>query len=111
MMNSTVKDAALNNIELLKKVVEFKEKFYRCPWAKYEEGKIGTIKLMPPKINMQALKDDYEHMQNMIFGEKYDCETILTELKKFEDELNSTTAKEFKLIQNDLKLDELKNNQ
>ena len=34
MMNSPVKDEALADIELLNKVVQFKEKFYRCPWAR-----------------------------------------------------------------------------
>ena len=89
MMNSTVKDAALNNTELLKKVVEFKEKFYRCPWAKYEDAKIGTIKLMPPERNMQALKDDYGHIQNMIFGNKPEFQEIMAGMRKLEYEMNS----------------------
>lgn len=88
MMNSPVKDAAFNNTELLKKVVEFKEKFYRCPWAKYEDAKIGTMKLMPPERNIQALKTDYEHMQNMIFGTKPIFHEIMTGIQKLEDEIN-----------------------
>ena len=88
MMNSPVKDAALNNIELLQKVVEFKEKFYRCPWAKYEDAKIGTMKLMPPERNMQILIDDYKHMQNMIFGDKPEFNKILIGLQKLENEIN-----------------------
>ena len=70
-------------------MVEFKEKFYRCPWAKYEDAKIGTMKLMPPEINMQALKDDYEHMQNMIFGNKPEFQEIITSVQKFETEINN----------------------
>lgn len=89
MMNSPVKNVALNNTELLKKVVEFKEKFYRCPWAKYEEAKIGTMKLMPPERNMQALKDDYKHMQNMIFGNKPEFQEIMAGMQKLEYEMNS----------------------
>ena len=88
MMNSPVKNVALNNIELLKKVVEFKEKFYRCPWAKYEEAKIGTMKLMPPERNIQALKDDYKHMQNMIFGNKPEFQEIMAGMQKLENEMN-----------------------
>lgn len=89
MMNTPVKDAALKNTGLLKKVVEFKEKFYRCPWAKYEDAKIGTMKLMPPERNMQALKDDYEHMQNMIFGNKPEFQEIMAGVQKFETEINN----------------------
>ena len=88
MANSPVKDAAFANIELLEKVVLFKEKFYRCPWAQYENAKIGTMQLMPPERNLQVLKDDYEHMQNMIFGEKIPFDTILDGIKKLEKEMN-----------------------
>ena len=88
MANSPVKDAAFANIELLEKVVLFKEKFYRCPWARYEDAKIGTMKLMPPERNLQVLKDDYEHMQNMIFGEKIRFDTILEGIEKLEKEMN-----------------------
>ena len=88
MANSPVKDAAFANIELLEKVVLFKEKFYRCPWARYEDAKIGTMKLMAPERNLQVLKDDYEHMQNMIFGEKIPFDTILDGIAKLEKEMN-----------------------
>lgn len=83
-----VKDAAFANIELLEKVVLFKEKFYRCPWAQYKNAKIGTMKLMLPERNMQVLKDDYEHMQNMIFGENISFDTILDGIEKLEKEIN-----------------------
>lgn len=89
MANSPVKDAAFGNIELLEKVVLFKEKFYRCSWAKYENAKIGTMKLMPPERNLQVLKDDYDHMQNMIFGEKIPFDTILDGIEKLEKEMNA----------------------
>ena len=92
MANSPVKDAAFANIELLENVVLFKEKFYRCPWARYENAKIGTMKLMPPERNLQVLKDDYEHMQNMIFGEKIPFDTILDGIEKLEKEMNSNNC-------------------
>lgn len=88
MMNSPVKDDAFADIQLLDKVVRFKEKFYRCPWAKYEEAKVGTIKLMPPQGRLQVLKDDYEHMQNMIFGNKPDFDIILKGIEQLEKEIN-----------------------
>ncbi|MBQ6938158.1 MAG: nucleotidyl transferase AbiEii/AbiGii toxin family protein [Clostridia bacterium] len=88
MMNSPVKDDALADIGLLNKVVQFKEKFYRCPWARYDEAKVGTLRLMPPERNLQVLKDDYDHMQNMIFGDKTDFEVILKGIKRLEMEIN-----------------------
>lgn len=88
MMNSPVKSEALADSELLDKVVAFKEKFYRCPWARYEDAKIGTIKLMPPERNYAVLRDDYEHMQNMIFGQKPSFDTILNSIAELEKEIN-----------------------
>ena len=88
MMNSPVKGDAFKDVELLDKVVKFKEKFYRCPWARYDEARVGTMKLMPPERNIPALRDDYEHMQNMIFGDKPDFDTILEGIKQLEKEIN-----------------------
>ncbi len=88
MAKSPVKSAAFTDIELLEKVVRFKEKFYRCSWAKYDEAKPGTMKLVPSEKNIKALKDDYEHMKNMIYGEKPDFDMILKAVKVLEDEIN-----------------------
>ena len=88
MAKSFVKERAFADIELLDKVVKFKEKFYRCPWAKYENAKVGTMKLMPPQRNLQVLKDDYEHMQNMIFGDKIPFDMILEGFGELEKEMN-----------------------
>ncbi len=88
MANSFVKEKAFADIALLDKVVKFKEKFYRCHWAKYEDAKIGTMKLMPPERNLQVLKDDYEHIQNMIYGKKIPFDTILDGIAALEKEMN-----------------------
>lgn len=88
MAHSEVKDNAFNNVELLNKVVAFKEKFYRCPWAEYENAKVGTIKLMPPDCNLRTLELDYIHMQNMIFGEKPEFNVLMAEMERLESEIN-----------------------
>lgn len=89
MGSSKVKEKAFLDIELLKEVVLFKDKFYRSSWAKYIEACPGTIKLLPPEQSWSALSDDYLHMQNMIFGDKPSFEEIMKGIKKLEDEINS----------------------
>ena len=89
MYNSPVKDKAFGDLDLLDRVVKFKEKFYRCPWAKYEDAKSGTMKLMPPDFNIKALEKDYKHMQNMIFGTKPSFDEIMAAIKQLEIEINS----------------------
>ena len=89
MAKSPVKVAAFADIDLLEKVVRFKEKFYRCSWAKYDEAKPGTMKLIPSEKNIKALREDYEHMKNMIYGEKPELDVILSAVKMLEDEINA----------------------
>lgn len=58
------------------------------PLGSVRKSKIGTMKLMPPERNLQVLKDDYDHMQNMIFGEKVPFDTILDGIEELEKEVN-----------------------
>ena len=88
MAKSPVKDRALADTDLLARVVAFKDKFYRCPWARYDLAKPGTMRLIPPEYNIPKLIDDYDHMQNMIFGKKHDFEEVLGILRQLEQEIN-----------------------
>ena len=91
MMHTEVKDNALADNDLLTKVVDFKDKFYRCPWARYDLAKRGTMRLMPPDHSLSKLRDDYEHMQNMLFGEKPSFEEIMKGIAKLEIDINTWT--------------------
>ena len=88
MAQTDVKGRALADNDLLTRVVDFKDKFYRCPWARYDLAKRGTMRLMPPDYNLDKLRDDYEHMQNMLFGEKPNFEEIMYGIAKLETEIN-----------------------
>ena len=57
MAKSDVKEKALADLVLLEDVVEFKRRFYRCNWAKYEDAKPGTLKLLPPAITRPSSTD------------------------------------------------------
>ena len=89
MMQTQVKDNALADNDLLTKVVDFKDKFYRRQWARYDLAKRGTMRLMPPDYNLDKLRDDYEHMQNMLFGDKPSFEEIMDGIAKLEANINS----------------------
>jgi len=89
MAQAEVKNEALADTALLEKVVEFKQKFYSSAWAKYEEAKIGTLKILPPEFRYKELKDDYISMRSMIFDKYLDFDEIITTLKILEEEINS----------------------
>ena len=88
MMKSPVKGNALADNDLLERVVKFKDKFYRCPWARYDLAKRGTMKLLPPNYNLAKLRSDYDHMQNMLFGGKPSFDEIMHAMAKLEEEIN-----------------------
>lgn len=88
MADTPVKDKALKNKQLLEQVVAFKDKFYHCAWARYDLAIYGSIRLLPPKYNLTKLEDDYERMQNMLFGEKPGFFEVMTRLENLEWEIN-----------------------
>lgn len=89
MAQSQVKIAAFADLDLLRAVVAFKDKFYHRGWAHYDLAKPGTMKLVPPPHVMQVVAKDYEAMQLMIFGERPDFGAIMEQLRVLEAEINA----------------------
>ena len=87
--HSENKGTAFKNVELLKKVVKFKTKFYPRKWAKYEEAVPGTIKLVPPLYRFNDLRIDYENMAEMIFGQYPSFDDLMKYIQKLENEINA----------------------
>lgn len=88
MDTSPVKAAAYGNLELLERVVRFKERFYPAGSAHYELAKPGTMRLLPPADGLSLLHEDYEHMKSMIFGEIPEFEEIMDCMERLEREIN-----------------------
>ena len=88
MSQTEIKTSAFLNLELLKKVVDFKSKFYRCKWAKYQDAKIGTIKLVPRESYLIELKRDYIKMRNMFFGKIPEFSEIMKGISDLEESIN-----------------------
>ncbi|HNV19050.1 MAG TPA: nucleotidyl transferase AbiEii/AbiGii toxin family protein [Rectinema sp.] len=84
MANSPIRSSALNQLGLLKDVVKFKSRFYRCPWAKYEDALCGELKLLPPDYHLAALRKDYGAMRTIIFGNAPELDVMLKNLQDLE---------------------------
>ncbi len=89
MTNSYVKEKAFDSLELLKKVVDFKIKFYPRAWARYQEAVPSTIKLLPPSYRMRELQEDYSSMHNMIYGEVPSFESMMDSIEKLENDIHT----------------------
>ncbi len=88
MAESQVRKRALDDLGLLEEVVDFKQRFYPCAWARYVDAKPGSFKLIPSAPHLSELKKDYRAMEIMIFGEIPVFEIILNVLQELEDEIN-----------------------
>lgn len=87
--HSNIKETALTNVDTLKYIVEFNIRFYPRGWAKYDEAKPGTIKLIPPEHSIPALKSDYERVRPGFYGYVPDFENILAYLTNLESDINN----------------------
>lgn len=88
MGNSWVKERAFKRKELLEKDVVFKQKFYYAKNAHYETATLSSIELMPKEAVLNALKEDYKAMRNMIYGNIPEFEEILAFLEKLQSEIH-----------------------
>lgn len=84
-----IRDSALAKIDLLHEVAEFKIRFYRCPWARYEQAKPGSLCLLPPSRHVRELRKDYAAMSEMLFGDIPSFDAIMDGLRRLEATINA----------------------
>jgi hypothetical protein len=89
MKGTQVKADAFADLELLRAVAAFKDKFYHRGWAQYDLAKPGTMKLVPLQHVMKAVARDYDGMRLMIFGERPPFEEMMAGLQRLEGEINA----------------------
>ena len=89
MANKGIFEKAMLQDDLLIQVAEFKRKFYPRKWARYEEARIGTLKLVPASHSMDRLRADYARMKAMIYGDYPDFDTIMGFIADLEHKINT----------------------
>lgn len=88
LLNSSEKSLALKNTDLLEKVAHHKDMYFPSAWAKYDQAKKGTLKLMPVAHTLSELKKDYRLMSEMFFEEPPSWEVITKAIGLCEKEFN-----------------------
>ena len=79
---------ALTKPELLLAVAEHKHLFFAAAWARYDQAKPGSLRLVPPATRRAELEQDYRKMQEMIFGAVPSFEHIIKALGDIEAAVN-----------------------
>ena len=88
LAQSEIKEEAFADLDLLNRVVAFKEKFYLDNSAKYEEAGPATLKLLPKEEQLEHLRADYDAMQAMMFEKAPSFDEIMQGLAKLEKEIH-----------------------
>jgi hypothetical protein len=88
LARSTVRSTAFGSLKLLNDVVAFKQRFYPCAWARYEQAKPGTFRLLPDQARLTELRRDYQDMQQMVFRAPPSFEEIIAALQELETAIN-----------------------
>lgn len=74
--------------DLLHRVSQHKALFFKSSWAKYEEAAQGTLRIVPPEYRLQALRSDYQKMQQMFFGKPPEFDRMMHMLSEWETKFN-----------------------
>ena len=74
--------------ELLARVAQHKNLFFKTSWARYSEAVKGTLRIAPTEHRVAALRGDYGKMQQMFFGEVPEFDKIMSLLEKWERDFN-----------------------
>jgi hypothetical protein len=67
-----------------------KKIFFRAGWAKYDEARPGSLRLVPQASRQEALRRDYDGMQEMFFAARPPFEQVISTLQALEDGINSS---------------------
>jgi hypothetical protein len=88
LASTSVVDEALADLELLCKVAEHKSQFFPVAWARYDEARPGSLRLVPHADLAKMLERDYSAMKEMIFGEQPPFSSIIERIAALEDRIN-----------------------
>lgn len=87
--NSPYKNDAFQNVDLLKKVVEFKMKFYPRKWANYDKATLKHIRLVPDEYRLKEIEEDYKSMREMFISTPPVFTEIMNKIKELENEIHN----------------------
>jgi hypothetical protein len=90
MADRDIGRSALGNRELLADVVRHKKVFFNASYANYDACLQGLLQLIPGKMALSALQDDYQRMidSGMFIGQPEDFASLTERLRKLQADIN-----------------------
>lgn len=83
---------AVDQHELLSRVVQWKRLFFGSSWANYDKAMPGAFRLVPPAERLRALRRDYQAMRDMYLSEPAGFDDILAALAELEARINKSAT-------------------
>ncbi|MBI1291591.1 nucleotidyl transferase AbiEii/AbiGii toxin family protein [bacterium] len=80
---------AIQDHALLKRVVDFKDRYFRSSWSSFEAARPGTFRIVPPDHRLAELRADYRQMRPMFLEAPPAFDELIEELRKIEGRINS----------------------
>jgi len=82
---------AIHLDEMRTRVVEWKSRFFGSSWARYDMAVPGSFRLVPSKVRVDALRQDYLAMRDMYLVEPLTFDELLEHLASLQAEINHGT--------------------
>jgi len=84
-------ERAIHLDEMRLRVVEWKSRFFGSSWARYDLAVPGSFSLVPSKVRVDALRQDYLAMRDMYLVEPLTFEEVIEHLVNLQAEINHGT--------------------
>ena len=88
LARSSAGEAALAAPELLRRVAEHKEIFFKVGGGVYQCAVPGTLRLVPPDEVLAGLRTDYGRMREMFFDDPMPFDDVISGLRALEGRVN-----------------------
>ena len=85
-------EQALKDLDLLAAVAQHKQVFFHSGWAQYASACPGTLHLSPVSQRIPELRQDYQAMREMFFGNPPGFADILTWIAALEKRINDLSV-------------------
>jgi hypothetical protein len=89
LANDETGQRALERLDLLERVATHKTVFFKAAWARYDEAKPGSLRLVPGQERIKELEEDFIQMQPMFFDQAPEFGAILASMRHLENQINS----------------------
>lgn len=88
LIRKGVANRAVEQLELLNRVAQHKNLFFKTSWARFGEATKGSLRIAPPEHRLKALREDYAKMQQMFFNMAPEFDPMIQSLKEWETKFN-----------------------